>query len=293
MMQTMVQDDEYVSISSANLNQRSLDGTRDTELGMGAWQPAYTLARAKHGKQTGGGFKSNPGETDSVAAGPAEGYMDDHGGNYANVNEECDEHRDSQAYTLSAQQNVSSSGRSGSGGHSGQQDSTGIFPGNVAGASRAGAVQQSDCDPSTADPSMTNQADNTAGHSPQLPHAQASESSQQVTSIPVGVLQVQPPSASWGQSVDSHLIVVNEAAQHPPIISSHANEMSVSSDSPPEQGVEPKATLSTSSRCLVQTTCPSKGLRIIVKIACRALKALTATSSRDNLTGEVSSQVSM
>lgn len=249
----MVQDDEYVSISSANLNQRSLDGTRDTELGMGAWQPAYTLARAKHGKQTDGGLKSNPGETDSVAAGPAEGYMDDRGGNYADVNEERDEHRDSQAYTLSTQQNVSSSGRSGSGGHLGQQDSTGIFPGNVAGASRAGAVQQSDSDPSTAGPSMTNQADNTAGHNPQLPHAQASESSQKVTSIPVGVLQVQPPSASWGQSAASHPIVLNEAAQHPPIISSHANEMSVTSDSPPEQGAEPKATVS----ALSSMPCPN------------------------------------
>ena len=36
--ETLVVDDEYVSISSANLNQRSLDGSRDTELGMGAWQ---------------------------------------------------------------------------------------------------------------------------------------------------------------------------------------------------------------------------------------------------------------
>ena len=34
----MLTDDEYITISSANLNQRSLDGSRDTELGMGAWQ---------------------------------------------------------------------------------------------------------------------------------------------------------------------------------------------------------------------------------------------------------------
>lgn len=45
-MQTVIQDDEYVSISSANLNQCSLDGSRDTELGMGSWQPAHTLANA-------------------------------------------------------------------------------------------------------------------------------------------------------------------------------------------------------------------------------------------------------
>lgn len=53
-MQTILQDDEYVSISSANLNQRSLDGSRDTELGMGSWQPAYTLANAKQSSDGGG-----------------------------------------------------------------------------------------------------------------------------------------------------------------------------------------------------------------------------------------------
>lgn len=57
-MQTIVQDDEYVSISSANLNQRSLDGSRDTELGMGSWQPAYTLANAQQ-SQDGGGTASH------------------------------------------------------------------------------------------------------------------------------------------------------------------------------------------------------------------------------------------
>ena len=243
----MVQDDEYVSISSANLNQRSLDGTRDTELGMGAWQPAYTLATAKHGKQTDGGLQGNPGQTDSVDAGPAEGYMDERGGNYADVNEERDEHRDSQAYSFTAQQNVSSSGRSGSGGHSGQQHSTGVFPGNAAGASRAGAVQQSDSEPSTAGPSMTNQANNLAGRNSQLPHAQASESSQQVTPMPVSVLQVQPPSASWGRAIDSHPIAQDEAATYSPFISSHAKETSVANDRPPDQPAKPKATVSTLS----------------------------------------------
>ncbi|KAL3020677.1 hypothetical protein AAZX31_05G157000 [Glycine max] len=38
----MVVDDEYVIIGSANINQRSLDGSRDTEIAMGAYQPKYT-----------------------------------------------------------------------------------------------------------------------------------------------------------------------------------------------------------------------------------------------------------
>ncbi|KAJ3686416.1 hypothetical protein LUZ61_015580 [Rhynchospora tenuis] len=41
-------DDEYVIIGSANINQRSLDGTVDTEIAMGAHQPQYTWA----GKQS-------------------------------------------------------------------------------------------------------------------------------------------------------------------------------------------------------------------------------------------------
>lgn len=43
----MVVDDEYVLIGSANINQRSLEGSRDTEIAMGAYQPHYTWAR-KH-----------------------------------------------------------------------------------------------------------------------------------------------------------------------------------------------------------------------------------------------------
>lgn len=38
----MIIDDEYVIIGSANINQRSLDGSRDTEIAMGAYQPKYT-----------------------------------------------------------------------------------------------------------------------------------------------------------------------------------------------------------------------------------------------------------
>ncbi|XP_050229627.1 phospholipase D beta 1-like [Mercurialis annua] len=40
----MIADDEYVIIGSANINQRSMDGTRDTEIAMGAYQPHHTLA---------------------------------------------------------------------------------------------------------------------------------------------------------------------------------------------------------------------------------------------------------
>lgn len=40
----MIVDDEYVIIGSANINQRSMEGTRDTEIAMGAYQPEYTWA---------------------------------------------------------------------------------------------------------------------------------------------------------------------------------------------------------------------------------------------------------
>lgn len=36
-------DDEYIIIGSANINQRSMDGARDSEIAMGAYQP-YHLA---------------------------------------------------------------------------------------------------------------------------------------------------------------------------------------------------------------------------------------------------------
>ncbi|CAN4125138.1 unnamed protein product [Withania somnifera] len=41
----IIVDDEYVLIGSANINQRSLSGSRDTEIAMGAYQPNYTWAR--------------------------------------------------------------------------------------------------------------------------------------------------------------------------------------------------------------------------------------------------------
>ncbi|XAR70357.1 Phospholipase D [Bertholletia excelsa] len=43
----MIVDDEYVILGSANINQRSLEGTRDTEIAMGAYQPHHTWA-SKH-----------------------------------------------------------------------------------------------------------------------------------------------------------------------------------------------------------------------------------------------------
>ena len=41
----MIVDDEYVLIGSANINQRSMEGTRDTEIAMGAYQPNHTWAK--------------------------------------------------------------------------------------------------------------------------------------------------------------------------------------------------------------------------------------------------------
>lgn len=38
-------DDEYVIIGSANINQRSMAGTKDTEIAMGAYQPHHTWAK--------------------------------------------------------------------------------------------------------------------------------------------------------------------------------------------------------------------------------------------------------
>lgn len=43
----MIVDDEYVILGSANINQRSMEGTRDTEIAMGAYQPYHTWARKR------------------------------------------------------------------------------------------------------------------------------------------------------------------------------------------------------------------------------------------------------
>ncbi|KAH7431902.1 hypothetical protein KP509_08G072300 [Ceratopteris richardii] len=39
----MIVDDEYIIVGSANINQRSMDGGRDSEIAMGAYQPAHTI----------------------------------------------------------------------------------------------------------------------------------------------------------------------------------------------------------------------------------------------------------
>ncbi|KAJ8764356.1 hypothetical protein K2173_006096 [Erythroxylum novogranatense] len=45
----MIVDDEYVVVGSANINQRSMAGTKDTEIAMGGYQPHHTwAARKKH-----------------------------------------------------------------------------------------------------------------------------------------------------------------------------------------------------------------------------------------------------
>ncbi|XP_031495239.1 phospholipase D beta 1-like [Nymphaea colorata] len=41
----MIVDDEYVILGSANINQRSLDGSRDSEIAMGAYQPQHLRGR--------------------------------------------------------------------------------------------------------------------------------------------------------------------------------------------------------------------------------------------------------
>lgn len=41
----MIVDDEYVIIGSANINQRSMAGTKDTEIATGAYQPHHTWAK--------------------------------------------------------------------------------------------------------------------------------------------------------------------------------------------------------------------------------------------------------
>jgi hypothetical protein len=41
----MIVDDEYIVVGSANINQRSLDGTRDSEIAIGAFQEGHTLQR--------------------------------------------------------------------------------------------------------------------------------------------------------------------------------------------------------------------------------------------------------
>ena len=43
----IVIDDEYIICGSANINQRSMDGSRDTEIAMGGYQPKFTWAQKR------------------------------------------------------------------------------------------------------------------------------------------------------------------------------------------------------------------------------------------------------
>ncbi|CAK9170409.1 unnamed protein product [Ilex paraguariensis] len=47
----MIVDDEYIIIGSANINQRSMDGARDSEIAMGAYQPHH-LATTKLARES-------------------------------------------------------------------------------------------------------------------------------------------------------------------------------------------------------------------------------------------------
>ncbi|CAA6673529.1 unnamed protein product [Spirodela intermedia] len=54
----MIVDDEYVIIGSANINQRSLAGSRDTEIAMGAYQPHHTWSgKNRHPRGTVYGYR--------------------------------------------------------------------------------------------------------------------------------------------------------------------------------------------------------------------------------------------
>ncbi|KAI5005566.1 hypothetical protein ZWY2020_032809 [Hordeum vulgare] len=52
----MIVDDEYIIIGSANINQRSMDGARDSEIAMGAYQP-YHLANREPARGQIHGFR--------------------------------------------------------------------------------------------------------------------------------------------------------------------------------------------------------------------------------------------
>ncbi|CAL4991348.1 unnamed protein product [Urochloa decumbens] len=53
----MIVDDEYIIIGSANINQRSMDGGRDTEIAMGAYQPAHLNTNGQVAKGQVHGFR--------------------------------------------------------------------------------------------------------------------------------------------------------------------------------------------------------------------------------------------
>lgn len=50
-------DDEYIIIGSANINQRSMDGARDTEIAIGAYQSAHLSSNTKAARGQIHGFR--------------------------------------------------------------------------------------------------------------------------------------------------------------------------------------------------------------------------------------------
>ncbi|TVU45631.1 hypothetical protein EJB05_05122 [Eragrostis curvula] len=53
----MIVDDEYIIIGSANINQRSMDGGRDSEIAMGAYQPSHLNANGQVARGQVHGFR--------------------------------------------------------------------------------------------------------------------------------------------------------------------------------------------------------------------------------------------
>ncbi|CAN6284481.1 unnamed protein product [Urochloa humidicola] len=71
---TMIVDDEYIIVGSANINQRSMDGGRDTEIAMGAYQPSHLATRNRPARGEVHGFRvalwqEHLGQAASAAAG--------------------------------------------------------------------------------------------------------------------------------------------------------------------------------------------------------------------------------
>ncbi|CAL4914730.1 unnamed protein product [Urochloa decumbens] len=71
---TMIVDDEYIIVGSANINQRSMDGGRDTEIAMGAYQPSHVATRNRPARGEVHGFRvalwqEHLGQAASAAAG--------------------------------------------------------------------------------------------------------------------------------------------------------------------------------------------------------------------------------
>nr|ABU54776.1 phospholipase D alpha 1 precursor [Helianthus annuus] len=53
----MIVDDEYIIVGSANINQRSMDGARDSEIAMGAYQPYHLSTRSEPARGQIHGFR--------------------------------------------------------------------------------------------------------------------------------------------------------------------------------------------------------------------------------------------